>query len=110
LLAYLDRCLDESGEGAELIAAMPPGQVVYHRYYKRGVVRGFTDAVGLDHRLNFASLAFDLYPDVTFFIPASRRLRLYDDDHGLLLSEMTESGAGGPFQTWQRITFKEKGD
>lgn len=110
LLAFLDKSLDESGDGAELIAAMPQGQVVYHRYYKRGVIRGFTNGVGLDHRLNFASLAFDLYPDVSFFIPASRRLRLYDDAHGLVLSEMTGAGEGGLFQTWQRITFKEKGD
>lgn len=110
LLAFLDKCLDESGEGTELIADMPRGQVVYHRFYKRGVLRGFTNGAGLGQRLNFASFAFDHYPDVSFFIPASRHLRLYDDDHGLVLTEIAESGEGDLFQTWQRITFKEKGD
>ena len=110
LLAVVDTDLDAIYEEGELISDLREGQVVSHPVFGRGKLSIFTDTVAIGQSVHAARFEFDDYPGVTFFIPTSKRLRIYGDPEDIRPSGSARSSEFGALVSMPRLTCSEKGN
>lgn len=110
LVAIVNTDSDAIYEEGELISDMREGQVVPHPVFGRGKLSTFTDTVAIGQRVHAARFEFDDYPGVTFFIPTSKRLRLYGDLEDVRPLDYARSSELGALLARPRLTCSEKGN
>jgi hypothetical protein len=110
LVAIVNTDSDAIYEEGELISDMREGQVVHHPVFGRGRLLTFTDTVAIGQRVHAARFEFDDFPGVTFFIPTTKRLRIYGDLEDIRPLEYARSSELGALLARPRLTCSEKGN
>jgi hypothetical protein len=110
LVALVDMDVDAIYEEGELISGLREGQVVHHPVFGRGNLSIFTDTVAIGQHVHVAQFEFDNFPGVTFFIPTSKRLRIYGDPADGRPLESARSSELGNLLSSPRLTCSEKGN
>ncbi len=110
LVAIVNTDSDAIYEEGELISDLREGQVVHHLVFGRGKLSIFMDTVAIGQSVHAARFEFDDYPGVTFFIPTSKRLRIYGDPEDVRPLEYARSSELGALLSSPRVTCSEKGN
>ncbi|MEY4167302.1 MAG: hypothetical protein RIR52_1126 [Acidobacteriota bacterium] len=110
LVAIVNTDSDAIYEEGEPISDLREGQLVHHPVFGRGRLLTFTDTVAIGQRVHAARFEFDDFPGVTFFIPTTKRLRIYGDLEDVRPLEYARSSELGALLARPRLTCSEKGN